>query len=168
MIDAQFMPVTQEALLKRLTELSIDAPTFSHRPMHTVAEGEAVLRDRPGGRCKSLFLKDRKGALWLVVMLGEDRLDTGALQENLGGARLSFGKPDLMWSVLGVEPGSVTPFAVINETAKAVQVVLQRRMMEMDLLNYHPLRNDATTTISPIDLLKFLTAVGHDPLIIEI
>ena len=122
----------------------------------------------PGGRCKSLFLKDKKGALWLVVMLGEDRLDTGALQKNLGAARLSFGKPDLMRSVLGVEPGSVTPFAVINETAKAVQVVLQRRMMEMDLLNYHPLRNDATTTISPTDLLKFLTAVGHDPLIIDL
>ena len=100
-------------------------------------------------------------------MLGEDRLDTGALQKNLSSARLSFAKPSLMRSVLGVEPGSVTPFAVINETAQAVQVILQRRMMGMDLLNYHPLRNDATTTLSPSGLLKFLSAMGHDPFIID-
>ena len=161
------MPWTPEALLNRLTELGIDAPTVQHRPMHTVEDGEEVLKNMPGGRCKSLFLKDKKGALWLVVMLGDDRLDTGALQKNLGAARLSFGKPDLMRSILGVEPGSVTPFALINETAKAVQVVLQRRMMEMDLLNYHPLRNDATTTLSPSDLLRFLSAIGHDPLVME-
>ena len=162
------MPWTQEELLNRLMELGIDAPTVQHRPIYTVEEGKKILGDLQGGRCKSLFLKDKKGALWLVVMLGEDRVDTGALQKNLGAARLSFGKPDLMRSVLGVEPGSVTPFAVINETAKVVQVVLQRRMMAMDLLNYHPLRNDATTTISPKDLLKFLTAMGHDPLVIDL
>ena len=162
------MPWTQEQLLNRLTELGIDAPTVQHRPIYTVKEGETVLENMPGGRCKSLFLKDKRGAFWLVVMLGEDRLDTGALQKNLGAARLSFGKADLMRSVLGVEPGSVTPFAVINETAKAVQVVLQRRMMEMNLLNFHPLRNDATTAISPVDLLKFLAAVGHDPIIIDL
>ncbi|MAI11870.1 MAG: hypothetical protein CBD27_07680 [Rhodospirillaceae bacterium TMED167] len=162
------MPWTQEALLNRLTELGIDAPTVQHRPMHTVEEGEEILKDMPGGRCKSLFLKDKKGALWLVVMLGEDRLDTRVLQKDLGSARLSFGKPDLMRSVLGVDPGSVTPFAVINETAKAVQVVLQSRMMEKELLNYHPLRNDATTTLSPSDLLKFISAMGHDPLIMDL
>ena len=162
------MPWTQEALLNQLTELGIDAPTVQHRPIYTVEDGEKVLKDMPGGRCKSLFLTDKKSALWLVIMLGEDRLDTGSLQKILGAARLSFGKPDLMLSVLGVEPGSVTPFALINSTAQAVQVVLQRRMMAMDLLNYHPLRNNATTTISPADLLKFLTAVGHDPLIIDL
>ena len=161
------MPWTQKALLSRLTELDIDATTIQHRPMHTVEDGEAVLQDVPGGRCKSLFLKDKKGALWLVVMLGEDRLDTGALQKSLGAARLSFGNSELMWSVLGVEPGSVTPFAVINETANVVQVVLQRRMMEMDLLNYHPLRNDATTTLSPLDRLKFMRAMGHVPLVMD-
>ena len=117
------MPWTQEELLNRLMELGIDAPTVQHRPIFTVKEGEKILEDLQGGRCKSLFLKDKKGALWL---------------------------------------------AVINETAKAVQVVLQRRMMAMDLLNYHPLRNDATTTISPIDLLKFLAAVGHGPIIIDL
>ena len=161
------MPWTQEALLNRLTELGIDAPTVQHRPIYTVEDGEKVLEGMPGGRCKSLFLRDKKSALWLVIMLGEDRLDTGTLQKTLGAARLSFGNPGLMLSVLGVEPGSVTPFAVINSTAMAVQVVLQRRMMAMDLLNYHPLRNNATTTISPAGLLKFLSAVGHDPLIID-
>ena len=162
------MPWTQAALLNRLSELGIDVPTVQHRPLHTVEDGEAILSDMPGGRCKSLFLKDKKGSLWLVVMLGEDRLDTSALQKTLGSARLSFGKPDLMWSVLGVEPGSVTPFAVINETAKAVQVILQRRMMALDLLNYHPLRNDATTTLSPSDLLKFMSAIGHNPLVLDL
>jgi len=161
------LPATREDLFARLEELGIKSETLDHRPMFTIEDGEDVLKDVQGGQCKSLFLKDKKGALWLVVMLGEDRLDTNALQKTLGSARLSFGKPELMESVLGVEPGSVTPFALINETAKEVQVVLQKRMMEMELLNYHPLKNDATTTLASADLLKFIRAMGHDPLILD-
>jgi len=162
------MPATRDDLFHRLTELGIETETVDHKPMFTVEDGEEVLKNVPGGQCKSLFLKDKKASLWLVVMLGEDRLDTNALQKTLGSARLSFGKPELMQSVLGVEPGSVTPFALINPSASDVQVILQRRMMEMDLLNYHPLKNDATTTISSGDLLKFVRAMGHDPLVLDL
>ena len=166
--ETQKLPATREELFDRLEELGIQTETLDHRPMFTVEDGEDVLKDIPGGRCKSLFLKDKKGGLWLVVMLGEDRLDTKTLQKTLGSARLSFGKAELMESVLGVEPGSVTPFALINETAKDVQVVLQKRMMEMDLLNYHPLKNDATTTLASPDLLKFIRAMGHNPVILDL
>ena len=161
------MPWTQETLLNRLTELGIHATTVQHSPTFTVEDVAAVLHDIPGGQCKSLFLKDKKDDLWLVMMLGDERLDTDVLRKTLGSARLSFGKPDLVRSILGVEPGSVTPFAMINETASAVKVVLQQRMMEMDLLNYHPLQNDATTTLSPADLLVFMRSIGHDPIIAD-
>ena len=91
-----------------------------------------------------------------------------ALQKKLGSGRLSFGTPDLMRGVLGVGPGSVTPFALMNETARDVNVILDRRMLKEELLNYHPLSNDATTTLASKDLLKFIRAVGHEARIIDI
>ena len=98
-------------------------------------------------------------------MLEDKPLDMKALQAKLGAARLSFGKPELMAEVLGVEPGSVTPFAVINSSAADVQVVLDSAMLEQSALNYHPLTNRATTAISADDLLAFLGACGHKPMV---
>ena len=161
------MPATQKELFERLTDLGIQTTTVNHIPVFTVEDGEEVLRDIPGGHCKSLFLKDKKGGFWLVVMLGESRLDISALQKKLGSGRLSFAKPGLMHSVLGVEPGSVTPFALINTSTKCVNVVLQQCMMKREILNYHPLENSSTTTIFSEDLLKFIKAMGHNPLILE-
>ena len=116
-----------------------------------------------GGHCKNLFLKDEKGDIWLLVCLEDARVDLKTMPARIGSRRLSFGKPDLMGEVLGVEPGSVTPFGLINDRERRVNVVLDQAMMAHELLNFHPLRNDATTTIAAADLLKFIRACGHEP-----
>jgi len=162
------MPATESDLFRRLDELGIATETVRHPPVFTVEEARAHRGEIPGGHCKSLFLKDKSGALYLVVMLEEARLDMKGVQAKLGAGRLSFASPDLMRAVLGIEPGSVTPFAVINASAAPVQVVLDAAMLRHARLNYHPLANAATTTIAAPDLLKFLRAQGHEPRIVEL
>ena len=112
----------------------------------------------PGGHCKNLFLKDDKGAIYLIVCLEDAKVDLKAAPARIGSRRLTFGKPDLLMEILGVEPGSVTPFGLINDTGGRATVILDKTMMEQEWLNYHPLRNDATTTIRAADLLAFVRA----------
>ena len=162
------MPGTESDLFRRQDELGIATETVRHPPVFTVDEARAHRGEIAGGHCKSLFLKDKSGALYLVVMLEEARLDMKGVQAKLGAGRLSFASPDLMRAVLGIEPGSVTPFAVINVSAAPVQVVLDAAMLRHARLNYHPLANAATTTIAAPDLLKFLRAQGHEPRIVEL
>ena len=158
------MAATREQLFERLAALGIETTTKDHPPVFTVEEAQRVRGELPGGHCKSLFLKDKKGALWLVVVMEDTRVDLKALQKTLGAGRLSFGKPELMEEVLGVTPGAVTPFAAINDVDGRVQVVLDERIKDYDTVNYHPLFNDATTAIAPADLVRFLEATGHHPL----
>ena len=160
-------PATPDELFRRLEALGIATQTVRHAAVFTVEEAKAHRGEIAGGHCKNLFLKDKAGKLWLVVMLESSRLDMKAAQGKLGSARLSFASPDLMRSVLGVDPGSVTPFTVINESALQVQVVLEAAMMREAQLSYHPLTNTATTTIASADLLAFLRAQGHEPLIVD-
>ena len=162
------MAATENDLFERFERLGIETQTQRHKPMFTVEDGIGIIDHMPGAHCKSLFLKDKKAALWLVVVLGETRLDMKTLQPKISSARLSFGRPELMQSVLGVEPGSVTPFAVINQTAADVQVVLDQAMLDHDILNYHPLTNDATTSIRSADLITFLHDCGHHPMVITV
>lgn len=150
-------------LLSRLESLGIPSTTTDHPPLHSVADSQALRGDIPGGHCKNLFLKDKKQVLWLVVTLEDTAIDLKTLPKKIGAARLSFGKPELLGEVLGVVPGSVTPFALINDTEKRVNVILDADMMALDLLNYHPLSNDATTSISSADLLRFIEDCGHSP-----
>jgi Ala-tRNA(Pro) deacylase len=159
---------TPEALFTRLDALGIAHRTYTHPPVFTVEEAKSLRGALPGAHCKSLFLKDRKGALWLVVALEECRVDLKALADQLGAPRFSFGSAELLHEVLGVRPGSVTPFAAINDSAGRVTVVLQRAMLAHDPLNYHPLENDRTTAIAPGDLVRFLEACGHAPRIVEV
>src|SRR5947209_20205604 len=111
---------TPEELLARFDALGIAHHTYSHPPVFTVAESAALRGSLPGGHCKSLFLKDRKGGLWLGVALEERRIDLKLLADSLGAPRFSFGSPELLWEVLGIAPGSVTPFALANDTARQV------------------------------------------------
>ena len=161
-------PATPDDLFRRLDMLGIVTQTVRHAAVFTVEEAQAHRGEIAGGHCKNLFLKDKAGKLWLVVMLESSRLDMKAAQGKLGSARLSFASPDLMRSVLGVEPGSATPFTAINASALQVQVVLEAAMMREAQLNYHPLTNTQTTTIASADLLVFLRAQGHDPLIVAL
>ncbi len=162
------MPATPDELFKRLDELGIDTLTHDHPPVNTVEENRALRGDFGGGHCKNLFLKDKKGVLWLVAALEDRRIDMKDLRRRIGAAHLSFGKPELLMQVLGVEPGAVTPFALVNDTERRVRVVLDREMMALDRLNFHPLTNRATTQIAPKDLLAFIAACGHQPDIVDL
>ena len=161
-------PLTPDELFARLDALGITHRTYTHPPVFTVAEAAALRGELPGGHCKSLFLKDKKGGLWLVVALEERRVDLKALAAVLGAPRFSFGNPELLYEVLGVRPGSVTPFALANDPEQRVAVVLDKAMLEYDPLNYHPLENDRTTAVSPADLLRFIAACGHRPRIVDL
>ena len=161
-------PLTPDQLFARLDGLGIAHKTYAHPPVYTVAEAVALRGQLPGGHCKSLFLKDKKGGLWLAVALEERRIDLKRLADALGAPRFSFGNAELLYEVLGVKPGSVTPFAVVNDRGHRVTIVLDRAMLGHDPLNYHPLENDRTTAISPADLLRFIAACGHSPRILDL
>jgi Ala-tRNA(Pro) deacylase len=166
------VPLTPEQLLERLGALGIAHRSHSHPPVFTVAQAAAVRGELPGelpgGHCKSLFLKDRKGGFWLVVALETRWVDLKALAERLEAPRFSFGNADDLYLLLGVRPGSVTPFALANDAQHRVRVVLDAEMLQRDPLNYHPLANDRTTAIAPADLLRFIAACGHRPLIVDL
>ena len=162
------MPASRDELFSRLAELKIETRTKDHAPVYTVEEARALRGDIPGGHCKNLFLKDKKGALWLVVTPEDAKVDLKTLPGRIGAARISFGKAELLLEVLGVEPGSVTPFALINDKETRVNVILDESMMANELVNYHPLKNDATTSIAPDDLVAFIKSCGHDPKIVAV
>lgn len=161
-------PFTPDQLFACLDALGIAHNTYTHPPVFTVAEAVALRGQLPGGHCKSLFLKDKKGGLWLVVALEERRIDLKRLADALGAPRFSFGNADLLYDMLGVKPGSVTPFALVNDREHRITIVLDGDMLEHDPLNYHPLENDRTTAIAPADLLRFIEACGHTPRILDL
>jgi len=161
-------PFTPEELFAWLDALGVVHRTYSHPPVFTVAEATALRGSLPGGHCKSLFLKDKKGGFWLAVMLEERRIDLKKLAAGLGAPRFSFGGADDLYQLLGVRPGSVTPFALVNDVARRVTPVLDRAMLDHDPLNYHPLANDRTTAVAPADLSRFIAACGHAPRIIDL
>jgi len=158
------MPATPEELFAYLDRLGIPHNSVSHPPLFTVAESRTLRGLIPGGHTKNLFLRDKKGTAFLVVALEDAEIELKSLHRRLGATgRFSFGSAELMRELLGVEPGSVTPFSVINDAEQRVTVVLDAAMMAQDMLNFHPLVNTGTTTIAREGLLKFLDATGHPP-----
>ncbi len=156
-------PATRSGLMLRLTGLNIATTTVDHDAVFTVAESDAVSRGIPGGHTKNLFLKDAKGALFLVIAEAHTTVDLKGLHKVLGCARLSFGKADLLMDVLGIPPGSVTAFSLINDPEQRVSVILDQALMAHTMINCHPLTNTATTSIARDDLLRFIRAMGHAP-----
>jgi Ala-tRNA(Pro) deacylase len=157
------MPVDRKTLFSRLKELGIETVTVEHAAMFTVAQSEAVRTMLPGAHTKNLFLVDKDGRMTLVVARDDTRVDLKALAKTLGLGRLSFGKPELLEAVLGVPAGSVTPLALINDTAADVTVVVDRALMDFSEVNCHPPENTATTRLTTADLLRFIEACGHAP-----
>lgn len=157
----------RSALLAKLDALTIAHSTHDHVPIFTVQEGAQIKAKLPGGHTKNLFLKDKSGALYLVCALGETQIAVNKLHKALGCKRLSFGKPDLLLEYLGVTPGSVTLFSVMNDTNSAVTLVIDKALTAHNVVNFHPLKNDATTAISSSDMIKFAKAVNHDPIVID-
>jgi Ala-tRNA(Pro) deacylase len=162
------MPTDPAALFAFLDRFGIPYHTATHPPLFTVDQAQALRGQIAGGHTKNLFLRDKTGALYLVVALEDASIDLKSLHRRLGAARFSFASADLLREVLGVEPGAVTPFAAINDTGHRVTVILDAAMMEHDTLNYHPLVNTMTTSIGRDDLLKFFAATGHQPRIMPL
>ncbi|MQX35982.1 prolyl-tRNA synthetase associated domain-containing protein [Roseospira navarrensis] len=156
------MPDSTTPLFARLERLGIETTTVEHHPVFTVEEASATYDAIPGVHCKNLFMKDAKGALVLVVCPHDREIAVNQLHKHIGCKRLSFGRADLLMEVLGVEPGSVTPFALINDTERRVSVILDADMMAAEVANYHPLVNTATTSIRTADLRRFLADLGHE------
>ncbi len=160
---------TPADLFNFLDELGIMHSTVHHPPLFTVDQSRALRGSIPGGHTKNLFLKDKKGSLFLVVALEDAVIALNRLHGVLGASgRLSFGPPNLLMALWGVEPGSVTPFGAINDHEGRVTVVLDAAMMQHETLNYHPLINTMTTALARDDLVRFLAASGHAPRIIAV
>jgi Ala-tRNA(Pro) deacylase len=161
-------PATRTDLMARLEALGIVTTTIEHPAVFTVAESDAISRAIVGGHTKNLFLKDAKGALFLVIAEAHTPVDLKGLHKVLDCARFSFGKAELLLEVLGVPPGSVTAFSLINDPGQRVSVVVDAALMAHEVINCHPLVNTATTTIGREDLLKFIRAMGHEPRVVRL
>ncbi len=160
-------PATPEALFRRFDELSIAWRSVSHSPLFTVAQSKELRGSLPGHHVKNLFLRNKKGAMWLVTCLEDREVDLKRLAEALNGGRFSFGSARRLMDHLGIKPGAVTPFAVINDKAGEVMMVLDSALSDGQPVNAHPLVNDQTTTIGGHDLLRFLEAEAHAPRLLD-
>lgn len=141
--------------------------THEHKAVFTVEEGTDIKGQLPGGHTKNLFLKDKAGTYFLICALGDTQIKINALHRHLGCKRLSFGKPEALLDMLGVVPGSVTLFSVLQDRDQSVRLVLDKALLSHDLVNFHPLANTATTAITSADMLRFANAAGHAPIIID-
>jgi Ala-tRNA(Pro) deacylase len=156
-------------LFARLGELGIEHETVEHPPLYTVEQSRELRGDLPGAHIKNLFLRDKKRRMWLVTVLEDRDIDLKALRGWIGAqGTLSFGSADLLMETLGVIPGAVTPFAVINDKEGKVTMVLDKALLEIDPVNAHPLRNDRTSAVAPADLVRFLEAEKHAPVILDL
>lgn len=159
---------TRLTLLARLEEWEFSVTTVDHEALFTVEQSTKVHRQVAGSHTKNLFLKDKKGTLFLVTAEHATQVNLKNLHKKLGCGRLSFANADLMQAHLGVTPGSVTSLAVINDTAGDVCFILDQNLMEADIINVHPLVNTATTSIARNDLIAFVEKTGHDVTIVDL
>jgi Ala-tRNA(Pro) deacylase len=161
-------PATPGDLFRMLNQLGIKVAVHEHPPLRTVQQSKALRGDLPGGHCKNLFLRDHKKRNYLVVTLEDRPIDLATLAGKIGSGRLSFATSERLMEFLGVEPGAVTPFALINDATQSVAVALDAGMLKLSPLNYHPLVNTMTVAIAAADLLKFIRACGHGPTVVEL
>jgi Ala-tRNA(Pro) deacylase len=163
------MPKTEAELFAFLAELGINVLTMRHPPLFTVADSQALRGEIAGGHTKNLFLKDKKDNFFLVTVGEEAVVDLKQIHHLIGASgKVSFGKPEMLMELLGVTPGAVTVFGVINDTGQRVKLILDEELMTHSLINAHPLTNEATTSIGAHDLLKFVKATGHDAAILKV
>jgi Ala-tRNA(Pro) deacylase len=162
------LPTTPEQLFAVLAELRISYKLHHHDPIFTVAEGEPLKAAIPGVHCRNLFLADKKKVMYLVIAANETPVDLKALEGRLGSGRLSFGSAERLWTYLGIRPGSVCPFTLLNDPAHHVIPVLDAAMMEAQTVCYHPLDNSMTVGLRPADLLRFIAHTGHVPRILDL
>ena len=153
----------QEATVAaRLRELGIEYARHEHPPVATVEEAEAHWPGIDGTHCKNLFLLNQKGNRhYLVVLTASKRADLKAVADQIGDGKLSFASPERLMTSLGVTPGSVSPFGLINDREHAVRVALDRDFQTAARLAFHSNINTRTFTIAAADFRKFLDACGN-------
>ncbi len=151
----------QIALLAYFDQLSIIHETHDHAPIFTVEEGKDLKKNIPGAHGKSLFLTNKTGQYWLVITKDDTRTDLKALSDYLETKRFSFAKADKMQEYLGVTPGSVTPFALINDQERRVHVIIDKKLTDHEQVVFHPLKNDKSTVIKSADLIRFINSFGY-------
>ena len=167
-LDGSDLPLPPLALLERFSALELPVALHHHPAIFTVAEGKDLERDIHGTHTRNLFLKDKKEKMFLVTLTQETQIDLKKLSVLLGVGRLSFGSPERLWSFLGVRPGSVSPLAILNDHEKQVSLILEKKMMEQTLVNFHPLINTMTIGLTPSDLMTFLEKHDITPQIIDL
>jgi len=160
-------PASPDQVFKVLDRLQIKHSTITHKPMRTVEDSRALRDGVSGGYSKNLFLRNRKGVMVLVTLLEDRMIDLKSLGQQLEIGKPSFASPQRLMNFLGVIPGAVTPLAVINDLSKAVTVVLDKSLLSKNPLHFHPCDNSMTTTIAADDLLKYIEALHHSPLIVD-
>lgn len=156
-------PAGPDDLLGRLEQLGIESTTVAHPAVFTVEEARTYRQGMTGAFTKNLFVRDKKGAMWLIVAIESATVNLRAVADSLGHRRFSFGSPQRLMHYLGVIPGSVTPFGVVNDLEGHVRVALDEGLRAFDIWNFHPLVNSMTTTLRAEDMLHFLDEVGHPP-----
>ena len=163
------MTKTSDDVFAFLDELGISYQNHEHRPVFTVAEGDDLREKIPGGHTKNLFVKDKKSRYFLLTVEEYATVDLKTVHTLIGASgRVSFGKPEALMDYLGVEPGSVTALGAINDEEGQVTFILDESLMENEIINCHPLRNTATTSIGRDDLLSFIRATGHEPVVLKV
>lgn len=162
-------PKTAEDLFRFLDELGIAHTTKYHPPVFTVAESVALRDEIPGGHTKNLFVKDKKDRFFLLTVEENAVVDLKTVHTLIGASsKVSFGKPEKLMEYLGVIPGAVTALGAINDTSNNVTFVLDEELMREEIINCHPLSNNATTSIGRDDLIRFMEATGHTPLVLKV
>jgi Ala-tRNA(Pro) deacylase len=154
-------------LLTWMADNGIDQVTHDHPAVFTVGEGLDLKADMPGVHTKNLFLKDRKGRLWLISAAQDTVIDLKRAHAAMGSDRLSFGNEALMYETLGVRPGSVTALGLINDVDRQVTFVLDRRLHEAAIVNFHPLTNTATTALDQAAFRKVMALLGRAPIVVD-
>ena len=160
-------PFNRHALLGYLAEKGIDSITNDHPAVFRVEEGLDLKADMPGAHTKNLFLKDKKGRLWLISAAQDTVIDLKRAHKVIGSDRLSFGNETLLWHHLGVRPGSVTALGLVNDPQQDVTFILDARLWEADIVNFHPLENTATTALDQIAFRSFLKGLGRVPFVVD-
>ena len=160
-------PVTPKELFARLEALGIDTSTVRHPPVFTVEEAKRHRGQLSGTHIKNLFLRDKKKRMWLVVAVEDRQFDLKELALRLGTKHVSFGSPQRLMEFLGVIPGAVTPFAIVNDRESSVRVVIDRAVLDHDPIHCHPLTNEMTTAIRGADLLRLMQECDHEPEIVD-
>jgi len=153
---------------ERLSGLGIEFQTIEHAAMRTVADSKALREGMTGGFSKNLFVRNKKGKMWLVTLCEDTQIDLRDLGDRIGAGRISFCSEDRLMRFLGVIPGAVTPLAVINDVDLQVTAVVEQRLLDEDPLHFHPCDNTMTTSLNRDGLLVYMADCRHEPLLLDL